>query len=86
MYGPMKDFLRDPLWSAKCLIEPPDIIRGVRFDYYVEGNEFDRFAWPLGDREPRGNLPFVALRLLTMPGELYTHRSSLPRSSGAGRR
>jgi len=29
--------LRDPLWSAKYLIERPDIIRGVHYDYFCAG-------------------------------------------------
>jgi homocysteine S-methyltransferase len=29
--------LRDPLWSAKCLIESPDIIRAVHMDYFKAG-------------------------------------------------
>jgi homocysteine S-methyltransferase len=29
--------LLDPLWSAKCLIERPDLIRAVHFDYFRAG-------------------------------------------------
>jgi len=29
--------LCDPLWSAKCLIEQPDLIRAVHLDYYNAG-------------------------------------------------
>ncbi len=29
--------LTDPLWSAKCLIEQPDLIRAVHLDYYNAG-------------------------------------------------
>jgi homocysteine S-methyltransferase len=29
--------LLDPLWSAKCLIEQPDLIRAVHFDYFRAG-------------------------------------------------
>ena len=29
--------LKDPLWSAKCLIERPDLIREVHFDYFRAG-------------------------------------------------
>jgi homocysteine S-methyltransferase len=29
--------LRDPLWSAKLLIEKPDLIRRVHFDYFAAG-------------------------------------------------
>jgi homocysteine S-methyltransferase len=29
--------LKDPLWSAKCLIERPDLIRAVHFDYFRAG-------------------------------------------------
>jgi homocysteine S-methyltransferase len=29
--------LRDPLWSAKCLIEQPDLIRAVHVDYFTAG-------------------------------------------------
>jgi homocysteine S-methyltransferase len=29
--------LRDPLWSARCLIESPDIIRAVHMDYFKAG-------------------------------------------------
>jgi homocysteine S-methyltransferase len=29
--------LRDPLWSAKCLIESPEIIRAVHMDYFRAG-------------------------------------------------
>jgi len=29
--------LRDPLWSAKCLIERPDLIRAVHLDYFKAG-------------------------------------------------
>jgi homocysteine S-methyltransferase len=29
--------LNDPLWSAKCLIERPDLIREVHLDYYRAG-------------------------------------------------
>jgi homocysteine S-methyltransferase len=29
--------LRDPLWSAKCLIERPDLIRDVHRDYFAAG-------------------------------------------------
>ena len=29
--------LTDPLWSAKCLIERPDLIRDVHFDYFRAG-------------------------------------------------
>jgi homocysteine S-methyltransferase len=29
--------LKDPLWSAKCLIERPDLIRDVHFDYFRAG-------------------------------------------------
>ena len=29
--------LRDPLWSAKCLIERPELIRGVHADYFHAG-------------------------------------------------
>jgi homocysteine S-methyltransferase len=29
--------LRDPLWSAKCLIERPDLIRKVHLDYFRAG-------------------------------------------------
>ena len=29
--------LRDPLWSAKCLIEAPDTIRAVHMDYFRAG-------------------------------------------------
>jgi homocysteine S-methyltransferase len=29
--------LRDPLWSAKCLIESPEIVRAVHMDYFRAG-------------------------------------------------
>jgi homocysteine S-methyltransferase len=29
--------LKDPLWSAKCLIEQPDLIRAVHLDYFKAG-------------------------------------------------
>jgi homocysteine S-methyltransferase len=29
--------LRDPLWSAKCLLEQPDLIRRVHLDYFEAG-------------------------------------------------
>jgi homocysteine S-methyltransferase len=29
--------LEDPLWSAKCLIERPDLIRAVHLDYFAAG-------------------------------------------------
>jgi homocysteine S-methyltransferase len=29
--------LADPLWSAKCLLERPDLIRAVHLDYFVAG-------------------------------------------------
>jgi homocysteine S-methyltransferase len=29
--------LRDPLWSAKCLIERPDLVREVHLDYFRAG-------------------------------------------------
>jgi homocysteine S-methyltransferase len=29
--------LKDPLWSAKCLIEQPDLIRAVHLDYFSAG-------------------------------------------------
>ena len=29
--------LDDPLWSAKCLIEQPDLIRAVHLDYFNAG-------------------------------------------------
>ncbi len=29
--------LRDPLWSAKILLEQPDLIRQVHYDYFVAG-------------------------------------------------
>lgn len=29
--------LRDPLWSAKLLVEDPDLIRQVHYDYFVAG-------------------------------------------------
>ena len=29
--------LKDPLWSAKYLIEQPDLIRAVRLDYFKAG-------------------------------------------------
>jgi homocysteine S-methyltransferase len=29
--------LRDPLWSAKCLLERPDLIRDVHLDYFRAG-------------------------------------------------
>jgi len=29
--------LRDPLWSAKCLIESPETIRAVHLDYFIAG-------------------------------------------------
>ncbi|HEX9403796.1 MAG TPA: homocysteine S-methyltransferase family protein, partial [Steroidobacteraceae bacterium] len=29
--------LEDPLWSAKCLIERPDLIRAVHLDYFNAG-------------------------------------------------
>ena len=29
--------LKDPLWSAKLLIEQPDLIRAVHFDYFMAG-------------------------------------------------
>src|SRR5258708_13353199 len=29
--------LRDPLWSAKCVIEQPDLIRAVHLDYFHAG-------------------------------------------------
>jgi homocysteine S-methyltransferase len=29
--------LKDPLWSAKCLIERPDLIRAVHLDYFNAG-------------------------------------------------
>src|ERR1700732_5278247 len=29
--------LNDPLWSAKCLIERPDLIRAVHLDYFNAG-------------------------------------------------
>ena len=29
--------LKDPLWSAKCLIERPDLIRAVHLDYFYAG-------------------------------------------------
>jgi homocysteine S-methyltransferase len=29
--------LRDPLWSAKCLIESPEMIRAVHMDYFKAG-------------------------------------------------
>jgi homocysteine S-methyltransferase len=46
--------LRDPLWSAKCLLERPDLIRAVHLDYFAAGADvattatyqatFDAFA------------------------------------------
>jgi len=29
--------LKDPLWSAKCLIDRPELIRGVHLDYFFAG-------------------------------------------------
>src|SRR5271163_261824 len=29
--------LRDPLWSARLLLENPDLIRQVHYDYFVAG-------------------------------------------------
>src|SRR5713226_4958068 len=29
--------LKDPLWSAKCLIERPELIRAVHLDYFTAG-------------------------------------------------
>src|SRR3954454_15512342 len=29
--------LRDPLWSAKILLENPDLIRQVHYDYFAAG-------------------------------------------------
>src|SRR5436853_7167348 len=29
--------LRDPLWSAKLLLENPDLIRQVHYDYFAAG-------------------------------------------------
>src|SRR6266702_293077 len=29
--------LKDPLWSAKCLVERPDLIRAVHLDYFAAG-------------------------------------------------
>ncbi len=29
--------LKDALWSAKCLIERPELIRGVHLDYFRAG-------------------------------------------------
>src|SRR5436190_13101712 len=29
--------LRDPLWSAKVLLEKPDLIRQVHYDYFAAG-------------------------------------------------
>src|SRR5690348_15892966 len=29
--------LRDPLWSAKVLLENPELIRQVHYDYFVAG-------------------------------------------------
>jgi homocysteine S-methyltransferase len=29
--------LKDPLWSAKCLVERPDLIRAVHLDYFIAG-------------------------------------------------
>jgi len=36
--------LRDPLWSAKILLEQPDLIRAVHFDYYRAGADIGTTA------------------------------------------
>src|ERR1700683_2006952 len=41
--------LADPLWSAKCLIERPDLIRAVHLDYFAAGGERERRGPELAD-------------------------------------
>ena len=36
--------LRDPLWSAKMLLERPELIRDVHFDYYAAGADIGTTA------------------------------------------
>jgi homocysteine S-methyltransferase len=65
--------LKDPLWSAKCLIERPDIIRAVHVDYFSAGADvattatyqatFDGFARRGIEREPAAQLMRDAVSL-----------------------
>jgi len=65
--------LKDPLWSAKCLIERPDLIREVHLDYFRAGADvattatyqatFDGFARRGIERQRAGRLMRDAVAL-----------------------
>ncbi len=59
--------LRDPLWSAKCLIEQPDLIREVHLDYFRAGADVATTATYQASFEAfarRGIQPQEAARLM----------------------
>src|SRR5262245_27281240 len=66
--------LRDPLWSAKLLIENPDLIRAVHEDYFRAGADvgtsasyqasFEGFARHAIDRERAADLMRLSVRLV----------------------
>src|ERR1700691_2843748 len=65
--------LEDPQWSAKCMIERPDLIREVHFDYFRAGADvattatyqatFEAFARRGIDRSPAARLIQYAVNL-----------------------
>jgi homocysteine S-methyltransferase len=65
--------LADPLWSAKCLIEQPDLIRAVHLDYFKAGAQiattatyqatFEGFAKRGIDRDGAARLMLEAVAL-----------------------
>jgi homocysteine S-methyltransferase len=65
--------LADPLWSAKCLLEQPELIRGVHLDYFKAGAQiattatyqatFEGFAKRGIDRDRAAQLMLEAVAL-----------------------
>jgi homocysteine S-methyltransferase len=59
--------LADPLWSAKCLIERPDLIRAVHLDYFKAGADVATTATYQASFEAfagRGFAPAAAAQLM----------------------
>jgi homocysteine S-methyltransferase len=79
--------LRDPLWSAKCLIESPQTIRAVHLDYFRAGADvattatyqasFEGFERRGVDREEAGHLMREAVAIAAAArDEFWADRSN----------
>jgi homocysteine S-methyltransferase len=73
--------LRDPLWSAKCLLEQPELVEAVHFDYFQAGADigvaasyqasFEGFAKRGLSRQQTADLLHQSVRLTQAARETF---------------